>query len=142
MATSAIDIIKKHLDDRAKKDPQFAVNYSKKDKNIKDCYAYIIGQARKKATANVCCMSDDEVFGLAVHYYDEDDIDMSAARKERKAANVKAVKADTSASDNKDTAIDKPTSSKKHKPKKSKPKVDAKPKKRFVQLELFDFNDI
>lgn len=31
----------------------------------------------KKRGGSVVCMSDDEVFGLAVHYYDEDDIKVS-----------------------------------------------------------------
>lgn len=31
-----------------------------------------MGEAKKRG--NAVCMSDEEVFGLAVHYYDEDDI--------------------------------------------------------------------
>ena len=34
-------------------------------------------RSRKKRGGSVVCMSDDEVFGLAVHYYDEDDIKVS-----------------------------------------------------------------
>lgn len=66
------DIVKAYLDNRAKEDPLFAEAYSKPNKNIDQCWTYIMGEARKRG--NSVCMTDDEVFGLAVHYYDEDDI--------------------------------------------------------------------
>lgn len=143
MATSAIETIKKYLDNRAKSDPQFAVSYAKENKNIKECFAYIISEARKKASSNVCCMNDDEVFGLAVHYYDEDDLDMSGAKKESKSAGVKVVKSD-SASKSKNKAeknerSSKPSATKQKIAKKTKAKEEPKPQRRFVQLELFDF---
>lgn len=141
MATSAIDTIKEYLDKRAESDPQFAVCYAKENKNIKDCFAYIISEARKKASSNVCCMSDDEVFGLAVHYYDEDDLDMSGAKKERKSAGVKIVKSDsTPKAKNKTEKMNKTSKSSSTTAKKAKTKNDPKPKRKFVQLELFDFD--
>lgn len=69
---SAEKAIKDYLDIRAKNDTQFAVSYAKPNKSIKECYNYILGEARKRG--NAVCMTDEEVFGLAVHYYDEDDI--------------------------------------------------------------------
>ena len=63
----------------------------KKDKTIKGCARYIIGEARKKAQANCAVMTDAEVYGLAVHYFEEDSIKEQAetaapaARVERKA---------------------------------------------------------
>lgn len=62
----------------------------KKDKTIKGCARYIIGEARKKAQANCAVMTDAEVYGLAVHYFEEDSIKeeaqtTQAARVERKA---------------------------------------------------------
>lgn len=64
--------IQKYLDGRAATDKQFALSYSKKNKNIDECCNYILGEAMKKGMA--VFMSDDEVFGMAVHYYDEDNI--------------------------------------------------------------------
>lgn len=64
------DIIKAYLDKRAAEDSQFAEAYKKKGKSIKDCCNYILNQARKRG--NAVAMPDDEVYGLAVHYYDED----------------------------------------------------------------------
>lgn len=61
--------IKGYLDKRAAEDSQFAQAYKKKGKSIADCCNYILQQAKKRGNAVV--MSDDEVYGLAIHYYDE-----------------------------------------------------------------------
>lgn len=64
--------IKNYLDERAKNDELFAKAYAKPNKSIDECYKYVLGEARKKGTA--VGMTAEEVFGLAVHYYDEDNI--------------------------------------------------------------------
>lgn len=64
--------IKSYLDERAKTDELFAKSYAKPNKNIKECYDFILGEAKKRG--NAVAISDNEVFGMAVHYYDEDDI--------------------------------------------------------------------
>lgn len=64
--------IKNYLDERAKNDELFAKAYTKSNKSIDECYKYVLGEARKKGTA--VGMTAEEVFGLAVHYYDEDNI--------------------------------------------------------------------
>lgn len=64
--------IKTYLDKRAEEDALFAPKYANEKKDIDECCAYILGEARKKG--NAVCMTDEEVFGLAVHYYDEDSI--------------------------------------------------------------------
>ena len=68
----AIEAIKAYLDNRAATDGQFAVSYAKENKNLDECFRYIMGEARKHGSS--VCMTDEEVYGLAVHYYDEDDI--------------------------------------------------------------------
>lgn len=68
----ALNKIKSYLDKRAKEDELFANMYAKKDKNINGCFSYIIEVARKRG--NEVCMTDEEVYGLAVHYYCEDDL--------------------------------------------------------------------
>lgn len=72
---SAKEAIKAYLDKRAATDELFAVSYAKPKKNIDECFRYILGEARKRGAE--VCMTDEEVFGLAVHYYDEDDIVVS-----------------------------------------------------------------
>lgn len=68
------DTIKAYLDKLAAEDSLFAVTYAKENKNIKDCCSYITSQAKKQASNGCAAISDDVVFGWAVHYYDEDDI--------------------------------------------------------------------
>lgn len=74
---SAKEAIKAYLDNRAANDEQFAAVYAKPHKNIDECFRYVLGEARKRGTS--VCMTDEEVFGLAVHYYDEDDIKVKPA---------------------------------------------------------------
>lgn len=66
--------IKAYLDDRASQDDQFAQSYKKENKSIEECCRFIIEEAKKRMKGNVSVMSDDETYGLAVHYYDEDSI--------------------------------------------------------------------
>lgn len=82
-------VIQSYLEERAKRNPLFATSYAKPNKKIDECYDYIISQAKKRG-GSVVCMSDDEVFGLAVHYYDEDDIKVSKQNNYKvSAGNVK-----------------------------------------------------
>ena len=82
-------VIQSYLEERAKRDPLFATSYAKPNKKIDECYDYIISQAKKRG-GSVVCMSDDEVFGLAVHYYDEDDNKVSKQNNYKvSAGNVK-----------------------------------------------------
>ena len=69
------DAIKSYLDERARTDELFAKSYAKENKNLDECCNYIMGEAKKRG--NAVCISDNEVFGMAVHYYDEDDIKVS-----------------------------------------------------------------
>ena len=64
--------IKAYLDKRAEEDSLFAPKYANEKKSIDECCSYIIGEARKRG--NAVAISDEEVYGMAVHYYDEDDI--------------------------------------------------------------------
>ena len=69
--------IKAYLDERAKTDELFAVSYAKENKNLDDCVTFILNQAMAICKEGGCGMTDDEVYSLGVHYYDEDDIKVS-----------------------------------------------------------------
>lgn len=84
------EALKKHLDEVAEKDATFRVAYEKSNKSLKECANYIIGEARKKADKGVFVLSDEETFGMAIHYYDEDDIKVEA----KDAVNVKVAVSD------------------------------------------------
>lgn len=63
--------IKDSLDKRAKEDPLFAVSYAKPHKTIDKCIDYILNTVKKSGCSG---FTDDEIFSMAVHYYDEDNI--------------------------------------------------------------------
>lgn len=65
------ETIKKYLEKRAQEDELFAITYKKENKNLDECCNYVMKCAKE---GNCGGYSDDEVFGWAVHYYDEDDI--------------------------------------------------------------------
>lgn len=85
--------IQAYLEDRAKADELFAITFAKPQKSIDECCAYIIGEAQKQIQNNVAAISDAEVFGMAVHYYDEDDIKIASL-----PANVESSVSSSSAS--------------------------------------------
>ncbi|MDL2305070.1 PcfK-like family protein [Bacteroides sp. OttesenSCG-928-D19] len=65
--------IKAYLDKRAETDILFSFQYSKPEKNIDDCVTYILNEVQKSGCNG---FSDDEIFGMAVHFYDEDNIEV------------------------------------------------------------------
>ncbi|NDV46127.1 PcfK-like protein [Paludibacter sp. 221] len=65
--------IKAYLDNRAKEDELFAETYAKPNKNIEDCITYILNSVQKSGCNG---FDDDEIYSMAVHYYDEDNIDV------------------------------------------------------------------
>ena len=94
--------IKAYLDERAKTDELFAVSYAKENKNLDDCVTFILNQAMAICKEGGCGMTDDEVYSLGVHYYDEDDIKVSR-QTNYKAATSQAPKSDVGAAPQKET---------------------------------------
>ena len=67
--------ISEYLNLRAATDPLFAPNLAKPHKNIEDCITYILKQVQQSACNG---FEDDEIYSMAVHYYDEDDLDVGS----------------------------------------------------------------
>lgn len=77
--------ITEYLNQRAMADPLFAPNLMKPNKNIEECITYILNEVQKSG----CNGFDDDdellrawlekIFSMAVHYYDEDDIEVGKA---------------------------------------------------------------
>lgn len=63
--------IQDYLDARAKNDELFAKSYAKQNKSIDGCITYILNEVQRSGCNG---FEDDEIFGIAVHYYDEDNI--------------------------------------------------------------------
>ena len=77
--------IAEYLNQRAMTDPLFAPNLLKPNKNIEECITYILNEVQKSG----CNGFDDDdellrawlekIFSMAVHYYDEDDVEVGKA---------------------------------------------------------------
>lgn len=80
--TSFETSIKNFLDDLAKEDELFAKTYAKENKSIKECCKYIYQEVEKARSGSARCVAceDDEIYGLAIHYYDEDDIEVTGSK--------------------------------------------------------------
>ena len=62
-----------HLEQRASIDPLFAQSFANLNKNIDDCCTYILNEVQKSGCNG---FTDDEVYSMAVHYYDEENIEV------------------------------------------------------------------
>ena len=65
--------IQAYLDNRAAEDKLFAASYNKPNKSIDECVTYILNWVQKSGCNG---FSDGEIYSQAVHYYDEDDIEV------------------------------------------------------------------
>lgn len=65
--------IKIYLDNFAYKDKEFAIKYNSDKKSLNDCITYILNTVQK---LKVNGFADDEIYQMALHYYDEDIIDI------------------------------------------------------------------
>lgn len=63
--------INNHLVSLAEKDELFSETFKKEGKNIDDCITYILNEVQKSGCNG---FADEEIFAMAVHYYDEDDL--------------------------------------------------------------------
>lgn len=77
-------IIKNYLDARAEEDELFAQSYNKETKNIDECVSYIFTEVQKSGCNG---FADEEIFGMAVHYYDEDNIKVEKTSIDRVVVN-------------------------------------------------------
>ena len=77
-------VIEDYLQGRAKTDPLFEKTFSNPEKNIDDCITYIINEVHKSGCSG---FADEEIFGMAVHYYDEENIEVGQVRDCRVVTN-------------------------------------------------------
>ncbi|WP_313374300.1 PcfK-like family protein [Chishuiella sp.] len=66
-------VIQKQLFIIAGKDELFAKSLLKENKNIDDCITYILNQVKESGCNG---FADDEIFNMAIHYYDEENINI------------------------------------------------------------------
>jgi hypothetical protein len=65
--------IQNYLEQRAANDELFAATYRKPQKNIDDCITYILNTVHKSGCNG---FADDEIYSMAIYFYDEDSIDV------------------------------------------------------------------
>lgn len=65
--------IQNYLEYRAMTDDLFAPRYANPAKNIDDCITYILNEVQKSGMNG---FDDDEIYSMAMHHYDEDDIEI------------------------------------------------------------------
>ncbi len=66
--------IAQYLMARAGQDPLVAVKLANPSKTMEQCCAYIIGEVKK---TGCCGFTDDEIYGWAMHFWDEPEIEVS-----------------------------------------------------------------
>ena len=67
------DTIRHYLEKRAENDVLFAVKFANPSKSVEDCVTYIINEVKKSGCNG---FTDDEIFGKAVHYFEENEIEV------------------------------------------------------------------
>lgn len=70
--------IQNYLDERAQADELFAPRYANPKKNIDDCITFMLNTIKNMGIAG---LTDDEVYSLALHYYDEENIEVGSQIK-------------------------------------------------------------
>lgn len=68
------EVIKAHLDNLAQTDELFAKEYAKENKSIEECVQFILCEVQKSGCNG---FADEEIFGLALHYFSEDNLEIS-----------------------------------------------------------------
>ena len=68
--------IREYLENRGSRDPLFARIITKPGKNMDDCITYILNTVKKSGCTG---FTDDEVYNMAIHYFDEDKIDIGGS---------------------------------------------------------------
>lgn len=135
-----ITAIKNYLDNMAKSDELFAAKYANPKKSIDECCKYITGEAYARAKDGTAVISDEEVYGMAVRYYDEENIEI------RKAPSVKTSSAEPELTEEQQEKLRKQAEKEykakvmaelEQKEKDRKAKVSKPVESPFVQLELF-----
>lgn len=145
------DIIKAELDRRAAEDPQFALKYNdtSRKKSIDECVKFIYGEilnkyVKERRNVQVAAPTRDEVFGLAVHYYDEDNIKVRplsgvavrAAGSARSTSESRAKKSD------KETVKPTQKAAEKAPKREKKPAAEKKPKQKKTTVDDMFFGSL
>lgn len=76
--------IQAYLEERTAEDKLFAKSYANSNKNLDDCITYILNYVKNSGCNG---FSDGEIYGQAVHYYDENEIEVGKPQQCQIAVN-------------------------------------------------------
>jgi len=128
--------IEAHLQVMASNDPLFAVKLANPNKSIDNCITYILNWVQKSGCNG---FTDDEIFGQAMHYYDEENIEVGKPIQCNVVVNHKVELTDEDKQKAKQEAIDKLVAQEQEKIKAQKAKKAEEKKAAVVeQPSLFD----
>ena len=128
--------IQVHLENRVKVDALFAVSFAKEGKNIDDCITYILNTVQASGCSG---FADEEIFSMAVHYYDEENIKVGAVASGRVIVNHEVVLTEEEKTEARKEAVNKfQAECLSDMKSKSRPNPIAKKESADVQPSLFD----
>lgn len=128
-------VIQKHLEGLAASDPLFAETLKKKNKSIDSCITYILNTVK----ASGCNGFDDaEIFNMATHYYDEDNIKVGEKTKSTVVINHSVELTPEEIQNAKQAAIDKVIQEQREKMTAKRHPITAQQQQKQVVNTLFD----
>lgn len=128
------DKIKKYLDERAQTDTLFAEKYNNPDKKLDDCITYILNTVKSTGRNGFAA---EEIHSMAVHYYDEDNIEVGERVNAMVVVNQSVELTDEEKNQARKDAIKKYQDDTIAKLKKKKATPKKAPKETVEQLNLF-----
>lgn len=138
--------IRTYLEEFGRHQPAFAAKYRSSPKTIRQCCDYLIAEAQKKhmlRSGKCAAMSDEETYGLAVHFFEEDSIKPVTNPTPAKVVTPQTAPSKPVSPSQPSLAANKQTSKPKPTPKPTpKPKPQPKPTpnpKSDAPIDLFDF---
>lgn len=127
-------VIESHLNKLAITDHVFAEKLQNPKKKIDDCIIYILNRVKQSGCNG---FADDEIFGMAIHYYDEENVDAGKPVGCNVVVNHAVELSDDEIKQAKQAALDKVIADEKDRLTK-KTKAKAEPPKSVIQQSLFD----
>jgi hypothetical protein len=97
------EVIKHHLDILASHEPAFGLKYANEQKSVEDCCTYILNTVKK---SGINGYADEEIYAMAIHYYDEEDINVGSPVNANVVINQKIELTDEEKADARKKAID------------------------------------
>ncbi len=126
--------IQAYLEQRAAEDPLFAPVFANPNKNIEACCTYILNTVKASGCNG---FADDEIYSMAMHYYDETDIEVGTKIDMQVIVNHTVVLTEEEKAQARQDAIKKATDAEYAKMTQGKSKPSAKKTESTNQQSLF-----